>query len=963
MAIVAIVPLFVLLLASAVNDRRRTLDAAKTHALDRARLGAQLLDESFRHAKEALTVLRSLPQITNAGPAECHAALRAVAANYPQLTSIGIVDTKGDVPCLSLDVELKPFRDTQLLRAALAAGPSTLSIGKFLIGRYTGKPSILTALPLPAATKDAPPPGIVYASLDLDPAAFGADEFASSDGGVLSIVDLRDANLLVRMPDPGHWSGKVTAGSALFHAMLAQPHGGIFETIDLEGAPMIFGLAPLVAGGPDIMAAVGLSRAAVLADADERLLIGVAFAVLAAIGVAGAAWLIGDRTQLRPIRALLETGKQLGAGNLAARADMAPWQAPEFRALSETLGEMAARIARAQRELRDSERELRLLAEHSIDMIMRIRQDGRRLYVSPACRTMLGFEPEEMLRMPSKEAIHPDDADILKDWWSLHDGTPAKPIYRMRRKDGSYLWVERSVSQEIPVEPGQGPQRIVVIRDVEHRVADEQRIRESERRYRLLAEYSIDMVFQNDIDLTRRYVSPACREVLGYEPEDMLRRPGLSNMHPDDRDCFRAATELVVSGRAPVATVISRQRHRDGHLVWTESRLRLLKDPATGAMTVIGAVQDISLRKAAEEQLEEANRRLKQLASERFRQVVESAAYAIVTVDAQGRIDLVNAQAERLFGLARTQLWGMQMEMLFPERLRQRHVELRKAFFEDPQPRPMGLRRDLFARGKDGREVPVEIGLSLIETDAGAMILFSIVDISARERLLEELERKNNELEAFTYSVSHDLRAPLRGIDGFSQALLEDYGEQLDARGQGYLGRIRAAAQRMGGLIDDLTKLSRIDRVNVKRERIDVSALARLVLGDLANSEPSRAAPEATIEEGLTGEADGRLLRIVLENLLGNAWKFTSKTANPRIEFGLEESAKGRAFFTRDNGAGFDMAYADKLFGVFQRLHGQEEFPGTGIGLATVQRIIQRHGGRVWAEGRVGVGATFYFTL
>jgi light-regulated signal transduction histidine kinase (bacteriophytochrome) len=231
-----------------------------------------------------------------------------------------------------------------------------------------------------------------------------------------------------------------------------------------------------------------------------------------------------------------------------------------------------------------------------------------------------------------------------------------------------------------------------------------------------------------------------------------------------------------------------------------------------------------------------------------------------------------------------------------------------------------------------------------------------------RATLLDELERKNKELEAFSYSVSHDLRAPLRSIDGFSQALLEDYADRLDARGQDYLRRVRAAAQRMAELIDDLLQLSRVGRSELRRDRVDLAQLARSVLAELQSHEPERTV-EARIQDRLPVEVDARLMKIVLDNLLGNAWKFTSHTQSPMIELGVDELATGPAYFIRDNGVGFDMKYADKLFGVFQRLHKQEEFPGTGIGLATVQRIVDRHGGRVWAESEPGAGAKFSFTL
>jgi len=228
-----------------------------------------------------------------------------------------------------------------------------------------------------------------------------------------------------------------------------------------------------------------------------------------------------------------------------------------------------------------------------------------------------------------------------------------------------------------------------------------------------------------------------------------------------------------------------------------------------------------------------------------------------------------------------------------------------------------------------------------------------------------QLEAANKELEAFSYSVSHDLRAPLRSIDGFSQALLEDYFDKIDEQGKDYLHRVRAASQRMAQLIDDVLNLSRVTRSEMRFEKIDLGTLVSKIRKELQERQPDRKV-EFAISSGLVGRGDARLLRIVLENLLGNAWKFTGKHPLAKIEFGVTHVGHGHdkpVFYVRDDGAGFDMAYVDKLFVPFQRLHASAEFPGTGIGLATVQRIIHRHGGRVWAEGEVEKGATFYFTL
>jgi len=274
----------------------------------------------------------------------------------------------------------------------------------------------------------------------------------------------------------------------------------------------------------------------------------------------------------------------------------------------------------------------------------------------------------------------------------------------------------------------------------------------------------------------------------------------------------------------------------------------------------------------------------------------------------------------------------------------------------------------------DGYPVKDEQGIFL-------QAVISFVDITERKQaeakvlhLNEELEQRvkdrtaqleaaNQELEAFSYSVSHDLRAPLRGIDGFSQALVEDYQERLDETGRSYISRIRAGSQRMGQLIDDILKLSRVSRRELTPVKTELSDLCRKIMGELTIAAPERRI-EVSIQLDMSAWADPDLLHVAMENLLRNAWKFTSKREEPRIEVGEMASPSGEpTFFIRDNGAGFDMAHADKLFNAFQRLHSTNEFEGTGIGLSIVQRIIHRHGGRIWAEAEPGKGAAFFFTL
>jgi signal transduction histidine kinase len=274
----------------------------------------------------------------------------------------------------------------------------------------------------------------------------------------------------------------------------------------------------------------------------------------------------------------------------------------------------------------------------------------------------------------------------------------------------------------------------------------------------------------------------------------------------------------------------------------------------------------------------------------------------------------------------------------------------------------LGFRR--FGRGDFARPIPVttkdEIGH--LSSEANQMAERLRTTLERLERTSAELAGANEELQAFSYSVAHDLRAPLRGIDGFSQALLEDYSAKLDESGQHYLRRVRESARHMAQLIDGLLSLAKITRGDLRLEPVDLTALARAAAERLMSSQPDRKV-EFSIQEDLATTGDGRLLSVVLENLFGNAWKFTRNRPDARIEFAVAAQEGQMVFQVRDNGAGFDMAFASKLFGVFQRLHTAQEFEGTGIGLATVQRIIRRHAGRIWASGKVGEGACFFFTV
>ena len=370
--------------------------------------------------------------------------------------------------------------------------------------------------------------------------------------------------------------------------------------------------------------------------------------------------------------------------------------------------------------------------------------------------------------------------------------------------------------------------------------------------------------------------------------------------------------------------------------------------------------RDITSRKNAEVALQETRDYLNNL--------LDYANAPIIVWDPSFHITQFNHAFERLIDRTAEDVIGKHLDILFPEEQREHSMEhIRRAVSGER----MEV-EEITIRHKDSSVRTVLWNSATLYDQDNKTPLATIAqgqDITERKAAEDELKQRtidleasNKELEAFSYSVSHDLRAPLRSITGFSNVLLEDYNDELDSEGKSYLKRISDSGELMGQLMDDLLKLSRVTRSELSTEKLDLSEMARKIVRELAEDEPKRKV-KVTIAPDMTNDGDKNLLGLVLQNLLGNAWKYTSKTAEPRIEMGTIQRNSKMAYFIRDNGVGFDMAYASKLFQPFQRLHKATEFAGTGIGLATVQRIIRRHGGEVWAEAKVGEGATFYFTL
>jgi PAS domain S-box-containing protein len=504
-------------------------------------------------------------------------------------------------------------------------------------------------------------------------------------------------------------------------------------------------------------------------------------------------------------------------------------------------------------------------------------------------------------------------------------------------------------------------------------LARQEELSQSEERFRLLVERVQDYaILMLDHDGRITTWNLGAERLKGYTAEEIIGKhfsvfyppEAIQTGHPQ-RELEMAVQEGRYAEQGP-------RVRKDGTRFWADVTITPIKDESGNLRGFSKITRDLTERRIAEEALRESE--------ERLRLMVEGVQdYAIFMLDPEGCVKTWNVGAERLKGYKAEEIIGQHFSIFYPEEaIQSGHPahELELAIQEGR------YSEEGWRLRKDGTRFWASVVITALRDASGVLRGFGKVtrDMTERKqaedevlRMSAELEQRvrdrtaaleavNSELESFSYSVSHDLRTPLRGVDGFSKILLQKYGASLDEQGRHYLERIRAGTQRMGKLIDDLLRLSKITQTELKRVPLDLGALARDISEELRKTDPNRGV-EFVIAEPAPIIGDPHLLRIALENLLGNAWKFTGKTEHARIELGAAPREGQQAFYVRDNGAGFEMEHASKLFAPFQRLHDATEFEGTGIGLATARRIIIRHGGRIWAEGKPNEGATFWFTL
>ena len=954
--------------------RNRAMEHASARVLDLARSLSQQFERILGDRQAVIDALARLPEFKSLSPADCRRYVSAFADDAAMANLI-VTGERGDVVCSAQEAAALDADDVAVIRRAVEAGHPL--VGMSGEGPQGSAPRAYLTLARPLKPRgEGGTGGAILLRIDRE---WLNNRFASTlpEGVVLRIVD-GNGVFVVRQPAPECCVGRSALGLGGIPEALAGGHTRIERSTWLDGVERLQADLPLALPLAGVVS-VGMPLALALDGAAYGL--GAAYGTLAAICLLLLAGVhrYASTQLIRPIQSLSEGVHRLHQGDLCSRIE--DLGGTEFGELAASFNAMAGTL-RTNREdllrniekmsadaedLRLSEARFSSMLETTTDGFWTADMQGRLLDVNPRYCEMSGYAREELLLMaitdleasesPQETAAH---IELLRERGFVRFET------RHRHKSGRPVDVEISASY-LPLAGG----RIVVfVRDMTVRKAADAQLKLAASVFEQANEaIVITDAAANIVAVSRRFT-----EITGYRAEEVLGcNPRILQSGRQDAGFYRAMW-AGLTGSGQWAGEI-RNRRRDGSIYPEWLSISAVRDESGRTTNYVAVFSDLTEQKQQEQALRDNQTRLATL--------IEAIPDAIFFKDGEGRWQVINSAAEALFEIDDLS-WHGKTDLELALMHREKGGEFMACHASDEAAWRNGClthSTEVIYRAPQGNsilnvsKVPLfdgagaRSGLVVIGRDITEMKRHeqALTDLNADlERRIEErtqaLRTANKELESFSYSVSHDLRAPLRAINGFARLVEEEYASMLEDKGRAYLSRIRAASLRMDRLIDDLIELARVSRQALSQATVCLSDMAREIAADLQAGEPERNV-DWDIAPGIEAACDAGLMRSVLLNLLGNAWKYSARREGACIEFGMHDAAGRQEFFVRDNGAGFDMAHAQRLFGAFQRLHAPSEFPGSGIGLATVARIVRRHGGNVRAESRPGMGATFFFTL